>query len=911
MKIISTNQQDNQLSNKLISFVSKKYLSSNSTGNNCFQIYKFKDQFFQSESNNLNVEENQDKKNDFYFQRLNDKKEVEFNESKAKTPSNGYITSNTPYNLNTTSNNNLNKINVSNEINNDNSHHDVIFESPSIKSNNNCNLSRIRNIEAELCNDDIILKTKRSNLNKNNNNAKLKINNKEKTEWADISHSNSLENLVGKIIKRNESDMEIESQLEFPKANYLNVNNNQNFEDEGIIQDYSDVDFLKLKNIISFRSLNSQDKNLVFDENTNRIRSANNNNYNRDFKYSNHILNSDEKRRMQYRIPSFDNNIDKNFGSLNNIDFEVIESSENLLNKSFEENKSSVEGDNNMNNFIAENNDNNKVSDITDLNNNNTNDNIFANNGYNKLNEMIQDNQKNNIYTTERLGWNLNNGEKEKDETYNNLSDNKEDENLKNKIQNNQNQANFLNVNIEAGQDNYVDCQKEKNSVFSNYEVENEEAYISHNDNFINFDNNIPNENSQKYNQCYKTEILSKVRKNLQDNHYQDKLNTQESNIHFKNQTNQNSCKNNEAIENNYKHDNVYHENIFENLENKNIVHEVIEYPKFDDDNNNIPNHNYFINSNCNENYENENLEYKNYMQEVIEYPKFDDENIFSTYNANIKYLIKNESEDNYGNGKQNENKKIAFDNVENENENMNEKDNEKDFYFKNFYTLNHPKNMNSENIIENKNYYPHFNHDSQNHQLNNFTINNNSYLALNEDFAAQTSQEKMGFFSKIKSLLNMSITNAKTNANHNDYTLALDVNNSDDNFQIEEYDRDNGINLLEKFEKFLKPEKRRMQRRKNKFKIFSDTNLHYIENCRQLKNTLNIKNIPDKYMNDSKNYLNFSEEKDSLFFELEDSLLTTIISNIMRQSNIKQGYLVERKVIFGNFFFFKFFLQN
>lgn len=238
-----------------------------------------------------------------------------------------------------------------------------------------------------------------------------------------------------------------------------------------------------------------------------------------------------------------------------------------------------------------------------------------------------------------------------------------------------------------------------------------------------------------------------------------------------------------------------------------------------------------------------------------------------------------------------------------------------KNFTFQNFNSMNCQQNKSEQeydiiNNICNKNSVF---ADVHIHNINS-TVNkgdeiinllNHNSMNSKENYETRKSNLESSEFMKFK---NIHKNNSNNFENRHKIVCNLLVN---DNAHINHYDNysylnecENAIDPLEKFENNLKIENI-IGKKKNKFQIFSDTKLHYIEHADSFQFFMpRNKTINNMFYNDIHSLIEDSYEKKAIKSEFDDALLYQIILRIAQQNYLNNNFSEEKQIISGIQFF-------
>lgn len=669
--------------------------------------------------------------------------------------------------------------------------------------------------------------------------------NDHKIQIKEEENKNNADNYNEFATNKKNDEMEIDSQMEIPKANDFYMQSNSDFPEEE--QESEDIGLLKCKQAQSSKSLQESNRqrkesnfgviDLISEENNFNNDDKNNNNNDNNFKSDLSVEN--EKARLESKILGVrSGSVNYSRNEFNNNDYEVIESSDNLLNKSFiEESNTGNEGE-----FVNNKNNNNNPEDeeinINFDDDNNNNCEYTKKNDFRSLQDILA--MPPQASKTSFTGGKDNNKVKKEAEEVVNLIESF-DENQENK--------NEINLNV-------VDYKKD----FAN-DNDNRNSYA-----FDNLENKNQNQN--------KNEQEESVFSNYQLEQLEAQQDAKE-NIHLNKETkyelviqagpevyNQQSNNNNKIY--NYQNYAVDQNNnaddsriiINQKDENQNLI-QIPADAGFDYTNNNN-------NNNCNniEKNNQENLFSEAYINQAkqqyyYEYPKFDENTLEDN---NEKYFFKNIYS-------YNKKKQINKRDLINQNDNKDRR---------NLISINENEDFNENNNNNNDNYYT--NQAYQQKLYPNLQKSNQDYyLNLNQD----------------ANLFVNNFADANINIDSNNY-----YNNDFDNIE-------NGINPLQKFEQYLKINSKNTangkKRRRRNWYLFSSNKLNYIQhkdfnmNEKKISGNLNAANKNEIIKN-----FEIKEEYENerrIVKELEETLLSCVISKVMKQNNIDENFIEELDV--------------
>lgn len=665
-------------------------------------------------------------------------------------------------------------------------------------------------------------------------------------------------------INKNKDENEYDFQMEIPKENEFNIQCNSNFPDDLS----EDIDIIRLKNNASFKSLD--DEKIFKDNNINARKYFNtqddlNNQkevelidliseeHSSDIigkKVKNHfksdLSKENEKEKLENKILGLKSHSFRNEQEeIKNYDFEIIESNDNLLNKSFIEDdnlesKYNEDGINQINNKE-------EILNVSELKNEEIEQSLIENNNSSdfhlvsssNMNKVLQ-NKINDKFPVKSIEGQI-------------LTAAEEEQKNKFKLE-------FEDKNYHK---NYDENDNQEESIFSNYQMEPilvaaGNKKISTDKNIIDLDRN--NTMIQKYEETEDNNVQKR-----EDNHLdvlkQKKLNKDiNSNRSSKNnifEKNENFISQDEVfIDKNPQYKNSTYYQINKPIQNDYNIYEeskeqnLIEYPNF--------NNNYNIDDNRPlDNYDN-----------LIEYPILDNQNKFIEYP-----YIEDYDQENYDNIGHEQNR-----------EEENEVIDKSNYGFKSHFSIFKNQINKSSSYINESNYVQNDenNVDNYNRIFNNGkNFNKKSY---NEPF-----------------------NNANLYVNNFAYRASNNEDFENENFNYFNYknffdDNENGINPLEKFSQFLKINRKNLinekKRKRRNWRLFSNNKLHFIQsrdfNCQNYKR---IKDFSFKNQYEAENDKNELENQKLIIKELEETLLLAVINRVLKHNNIDENFIEDINV--------------
>ncbi len=756
--------------------------------------------------------------------------------------------------------------------------------------NLNENEKEIYKFEVEKTNDILILPSVKKIEEENVPDRKI-LNSEIDSELQYENNSNNKKKIIVELIDKNKDEMDIELPYEIPKANNIIYRKFPEEENEDI-----DIELYKLKKTGSSKTFNNEklrslknifDSNNVI-ENKNNLeifdsiseKVSNKNNFKIDLTYENEIPKS-ESKNMGYQSNSYkyDNNQIKNYEY-----DDIKESSDDILNKSFIdddeeeylEDKTIEENLKNVNTISVENKQRNEYQQIlraSELENESNDCSFILNNK-----EINKGNiQKKLDLEVEPINHLINEKNDDKKEVID-LCDSFGDY-----IEKTENVKYF---NQELKKDAYSDNEDnkyqvikdkkdEEESLFSNYEMdalenqnyqkdkkkfeENErndkfsKDYNYNNTQFI-YDSNFLIKKMDKQSYDYQKDFDEEKINNL---NYKDFINEQiydHNNQYYRTREDID-----EEIKDINNEENSHIRNQLYNSDQKDVYNDKINYINTIINNKNSSDKDYKI---MNSNEFNEN---NNQSDGIVQYPTFSD------YDNKQQFEI------------------IQYPKLSDENKQNISETNDIKYSFKNYYTygnkfLSLNKNHSSKVPFDNKNKNPF---------KNDFDLLENKY-----------NERILKIESTYENIYNYN------NERQNDINLNINnfiINNR--NFQHIE----NGINPLEKFDKFLKINSKQFINKRNARKknlhLFSNRNLHEVKPYSEKKNNFQneefyIRNKlrrPDKEKENEKYILN----------DLENTLLDSVIIAILKQNNIDENFIKEKNVFTSNYKIFILFIKE